>query len=93
MSSSTHAYARGSLETKQYLRRAIWLRSSAAHTFHKGILNRGSKSPAAWRTELHRNRSIGLDAPSWLWSSVAVLVAHHESAYLEHCRQFALAAA
>jgi uncharacterized protein (DUF2252 family) len=34
-----------------------------------------------------------LDAPSWLWSSVVDLVAVHETAYLEHCRRFALAAA
>jgi uncharacterized protein (DUF2252 family) len=32
-----------------------------------------------------------LDAPSWLWSSVVELAAEHESAYLEHCRKYALA--
>jgi uncharacterized protein (DUF2252 family) len=31
-----------------------------------------------------------LDAPSWLWSSVVELAAAHESAYLEHCRTYAL---
>jgi uncharacterized protein (DUF2252 family) len=43
-----------------------------------------------WRTTLLRNHSKNLDAPSWLWSSVVELVAHHERAYLEHCRKYAL---
>jgi uncharacterized protein (DUF2252 family) len=43
-----------------------------------------------WRSVLKRNRSKKLDAPSWLWTSVVQLVASHESAYLEHCRQYAL---
>lgn len=46
-----------------------------------------------WLDELRRNRSKSLDAPSWLWSSVVDLVGTHESAYLEHCRQYALAEA
>jgi uncharacterized protein (DUF2252 family) len=48
------------------------------------------KDRAAWKTELDRHRSKTLDAPSWLWKSVLELVANHESAYLEHCRLFAL---
>jgi uncharacterized protein (DUF2252 family) len=44
----------------------------------------------AWRTELERNRSKVLDAPSWLWASVVKLVASHEEGYLEHCRRYAL---
>jgi uncharacterized protein (DUF2252 family) len=43
-----------------------------------------------WRTCLKQNRSKKLDAPSWLWTSVVQLVASHESAYLEHCREYAL---
>jgi uncharacterized protein (DUF2252 family) len=43
-----------------------------------------------WQTILKQNRSKKLDAPSWLWTSVVQLVARHESAYLEHCRQYAL---
>jgi uncharacterized protein (DUF2252 family) len=43
-----------------------------------------------WRTVLKHDRSKTLDAPSWLWTSVVQLVASHESAYLEHCRQYAL---
>lgn len=46
-----------------------------------------------WVGELKRNRSKSLDAPSWLWNSVVDLVGTHESAYLEHCRRYALAEA
>lgn len=45
-----------------------------------------------WRVELGPNRSKNLDVPSWLWKSVVQLVADHEMAYLEHCRQYALEA-
>ncbi len=47
----------------------------------------------SWMAELQGNRTKKLDAPSWLWTSVVDLVARHEAAYLEHCRQYALAAA
>jgi uncharacterized protein (DUF2252 family) len=43
-----------------------------------------------WRQALVRDFSKSLDAPSWLWVSVVELVAHHESAYLDHCRRYAL---
>jgi uncharacterized protein (DUF2252 family) len=46
-----------------------------------------------WRADLNRSRANGLDAPSWLWTSVVQLVAIHEAAYLEHCRLYALEAA
>jgi len=42
--------------------------------------------------DLKRRSSKRLDAPSWLWSSVVDLAGIHEVAYLEHCRQYALAA-
>jgi uncharacterized protein (DUF2252 family) len=48
------------------------------------------KTQKKWRTELSRDRSKKLDAPSWLWTSVVELVASHEAAYLDHCRQYAL---
>ena len=51
------------------------------------------KSRTEWAAELRRNRPKGLDAPSWLWTSVVQLVSNHEAAYLEHCRQYALAEA
>jgi len=38
-----------------------------------------------------QRRAGKLDAPSWLWSSVVDLTATHETAYLEHCRSYALA--
>ena len=50
------------------------------------------ESRRKWASELSRNRPKNLDAPSWLWASVVQLVASHESAYLEHCRQYALKA-
>ena len=43
-----------------------------------------------WQAELARNRTKTLDAPSWLWSSIVELVASHETAYLEHCRKYAM---
>jgi uncharacterized protein (DUF2252 family) len=45
-----------------------------------------------WHRDLLRGRSKTLDAPSWLWTSVVELMASHESAYLEHCRRYALTA-
>ena len=48
------------------------------------------KTKEQWRTDLSRNHSKKLDAPSWLWTSVVELVASHEAAYLEHCRQYAM---
>jgi uncharacterized protein (DUF2252 family) len=45
-----------------------------------------------WRRELGRNRTKSLEVPSWLWTSVVQLVASHEVAYLEHCRQYAMGA-
>jgi uncharacterized protein (DUF2252 family) len=48
------------------------------------------KSRKAWSNELERYRSKTLDAPSWLWSSVVALIGNHETAYLEHCRKYAM---
>jgi uncharacterized protein (DUF2252 family) len=45
----------------------------------------------AFRRGLRGQESKRLNAPSWLWSSVVELTAAHEAAYLEHCREFALA--
>jgi uncharacterized protein (DUF2252 family) len=44
----------------------------------------------AWLNELQRNRAQNIDAPSWLWKNIVELMASHEGAYLEHCRQYAL---
>lgn len=43
----------------------------------------------SWRSELSRNRTKSLDAPSWLWLSIVDLIVGHEAAYLEHCRRYA----
>ena len=42
-----------------------------------------------WLTDLKGHGSKKLDVPSWLWTCVVQLVASHEAAYLEHCRQYA----
>lgn len=42
-----------------------------------------------WKVVLGR-QSKSLDAPSWLWTSVVDLISSHETAYLEHCRRYAL---
>ncbi len=47
----------------------------------------------AWLSEVRRNRSKTIDAPSWLWNSIVELVSSHEAGYLEHCRRYAQAAA
>ncbi|WP_158945686.1 DUF2252 family protein [Granulicella sp. S190] len=44
-----------------------------------------------WVTALNRNQSKTLNAPGWMWSSVVELIANHETAYLEHCRLYAMA--
>jgi uncharacterized protein (DUF2252 family) len=44
----------------------------------------------AWSREMTRGQSADLDAPSWLWSNVVELIGLHETAYLEHCRLYAL---
>jgi uncharacterized protein (DUF2252 family) len=45
----------------------------------------------AFAASFKARRSSKLNAPSWLWSSVVELASTHESAYLEHCRKYALA--
>jgi uncharacterized protein (DUF2252 family) len=57
---------------------------------HGRQMDRQTRS--AWRSELRRQHSKTLDAPSWLWISVVALIANHEAAYLEHCRRYAASA-
>jgi uncharacterized protein (DUF2252 family) len=47
----------------------------------------------AWRSDLAKNQKASLKAPSWLWAGVVELIALHETAYLDHCRRFALSEA
>lgn len=49
----------------------------------------GEATRRTWLSELRRNRTKTLDAPSWLWTSVVELIMAHEGAYLEHCRRYA----
>jgi uncharacterized protein (DUF2252 family) len=63
---------------------------------HKVELDRMTRSQAiepatrrAWRDELGRKHPGDLDAPSWLWQSVADQLVDHERTYLDHCRVFA----
>ncbi len=67
--------------------------SFLAHVVGRGHARQlNSAERERWLAELQRNRSATLDAPSWLWNSVVELVGTHESAYLQHCRTYALAA-
>ena len=47
----------------------------------------------SWVKSLRGATSKSIHAPSWLWRSVVDLVGVHERAYLDHCRQYALASA
>jgi uncharacterized protein (DUF2252 family) len=58
---------------------------------HSRQMDEGARK--SWMSDLQRNRSKKLDAPSWLWISVVDLIGSHEKAYLEHCREYALASA
>jgi uncharacterized protein (DUF2252 family) len=68
----------------------------AAAKFLAGVVGRAharqmdGATKREWRSTLLRDRSKSLDAPGWLWTSVVELVASHESAYLEHCRRYAV---
>ncbi len=41
-----------------------------------------------WLSELKRNRTKNLNAPSWLWKGIVELLTIHEASYLEHCRKY-----
>ncbi|MEO5866823.1 MAG: DUF2252 family protein [Sphingomonas sp.] len=44
----------------------------------------------AWRATFLRQADARIDAPSWLWRAVVDLAGAHESAYLDHCRSYAI---
>lgn len=46
-----------------------------------------------WRLDLGKSRKAAVEIPTWLWTSVVELIALHETAYLDHCRRYALAEA
>ena len=70
--------------------------ATEASRFLAGVVGRAharQMDPATrkrWSAEVERRQPKSLDAPSWLWTSVVDLIACHESAYLEHCRRYAL---
>jgi len=69
----------------------------AAASYLAGVVGKAharqmdSATRKRWTAELNRNRSKNLDAPGWMWRSVVELIASHETAYLEHCRRYAIA--
>jgi uncharacterized protein (DUF2252 family) len=67
-----------------------------AARFLAGVVGRAharqmsAETKRQWAKKLTQHRSKVLDAPQWLWTCVVELIANHETAYLEHCRRFAL---
>ena len=49
-----------------------------------------AEEASSWLTSFRKGSAKNLDAPAWLWAAVVDLVALHEGAYLEHCREHAL---
>ena len=45
---------------------------------------------AEWLEIFRKGNAKNMNAPGWLWAAVVDLVALHEGAYLEHCREHAL---
>jgi len=56
---------------------------------HSRQMNSGQREN--WLSDLKKKRTPDLNAPAWLWQTVVALLSTHEKAYLEHCRQYALA--
>lgn len=73
---------------KQAMQLAMFLASVVGRA-HARQMNATTRK--SWRKELARNHTRTLDAPSWLWRSVMLLLAHHEREYLDHCRKYVAA--
>lgn len=43
-----------------------------------------------WLQTFRKGNAKNMSAPAWLWAAIVDLVALHEGAYLEHCREHAL---
>lgn len=69
------------VEAAQYLAEVV----GSAHSGQMDATTRRS-----FGDSFKMRKSAQLNAPSWLWSSVVELAAVHESAYLDHCREYAL---
>jgi uncharacterized protein (DUF2252 family) len=74
--------------TRDEATRVAWFLSAVVGQAHARQMNASTKK--RWREELQRHRTMKLDAPSWLWSSVTKLMVMHEGEYLDHCRKYAL---
>jgi len=48
------------------------------------------KACAKWLARFRHGNAKNMNAPAWLWAAIVDLVALHEGAYLEHCREHAL---
>jgi uncharacterized protein (DUF2252 family) len=75
------------LTIEDAMKTASFLAGVVGKAHARQMNERGRKASS---TELTRYRSKTLDAPSWLWSSVVSLIGIHETAYLEHCRRYAM---
>jgi uncharacterized protein (DUF2252 family) len=75
------------LTEHEAMRTARFLAQVVGHA-HARQMNAATRK--LWKTELQRNRSKTLDAPSWLWASIVEMMIDHERGYLEHCRKYAL---
>jgi len=76
--------------TREEAMKAARYLAKVVGTAHARQMDKAARE--AWREELIRNRPKDDKTPSWLWSSVVELVAMHESAYLDHCRKYAMEA-
>ncbi len=80
------------IEVAQFSRKEA-VKAANYLAFIVGVAHARQMSDAArvaWRRVLMARDERDLDAPSWLWRSVVDLAGTHETAYLDHCRTFAL---
>ncbi len=49
-----------------------------------------AEAASTWLEAFRKTDAKNMRAPAWLWAAVVDLVALHEGAYLEHCREHAL---
>jgi uncharacterized protein (DUF2252 family) len=76
------------MSRKQAIQVAMFLASVVGRAHARQM---DASTRKSWRKELARNHTRSLDAPSWLWRSVMLLLAQHEREYLDHCRCYVAA--
>ena len=79
----------GQLSQAEAIRAAAYLAHIVGRA-HAGQLDAAGR--AAWRELFSKRADSRIEAPSWLWRAVVDLAGAHESAYLDHCRSYAIAA-